>query len=139
MKLAENKETIEAETGAKVIISSIEVINICRDKYKTADFLMKEGFLSPKYITSKQLETGDYAFPLFIKPLNGSSSINAFKVNNERELEFFTYYIDNYILQEFAALLNTLALVFSSEYVVSLFLALWTILLYPLCQCSMGC
>jgi len=39
-------------------------------------------------------------FPCYIKPVAGSSSINAFRVNNEKELEFFKYYIKDYIIQE---------------------------------------
>jgi carbamoylphosphate synthase large subunit len=40
-------------------------------------------------------------FPCFIKPNYGSSSINAFKVKNQMELDFFKYYIGDYIIQDF--------------------------------------
>lgn len=40
-------------------------------------------------------------FPVFIKPIDGSSSINTFKVNNMEELRFFNSYIDKPIIQEF--------------------------------------
>lgn len=40
-------------------------------------------------------------FPLFIKPIDGSSSINTFKVNNMDELKFFSSYINKPIIQEF--------------------------------------
>ena len=39
-------------------------------------------------------------FPCFIKPISGSSSINAFKAKNKKELEFFKYYIGDYIIQD---------------------------------------
>jgi carbamoylphosphate synthase large subunit len=42
-------------------------------------------------------------FPCFIKPISGSSSINTFKVKNKKELEFFKYYIGNYIIQDLIA------------------------------------
>lgn len=103
IKLSISKEEIEKKTSAKVLISSQEVINICRDKYKTVDFFRNNGFRAPQYITREELNKKSYEFPMFIKPLNGSSSVNAFKVHNEKELDFFMDYIPNYILQEFAA------------------------------------
>ncbi|MBE6034881.1 ATP-grasp domain-containing protein [Aminipila sp.] len=101
IKLSQSKTQIENECGAKVLISGQKVIDICRDKYKTVDFFLKNELTAPRYITKNDLEEDNYEFPLFIKPLNGSSSINAFKVHNQKELEFFTDYIENYILQDF--------------------------------------
>jgi len=99
-KLAENKTRIESESKAKVLISDYESITICFDKHKTARFFEQHGFDYPKVITDKDIQTHNYKFPLFIKPENGSSSINAFRVNNEQELQFFMQYIENPILQE---------------------------------------
>lgn len=100
-KLAENKSLIETNTNAKVHVSDLEVINICRDKYKTQDFFEENGFGVPSLIDKEAIKNKNYRFPLFIKPLNGSSSINTFKVNNEKELEFFLEYVPNPIVQEF--------------------------------------
>lgn len=100
-KLSTNKEFIERETNAKVLISSERVIKICRDKYNTQHFFEQNGFKAPKLITKKDIENKDYKLPLFIKPLNGSSSINTFKINNERELDFFLEYVPQPIVQEF--------------------------------------
>jgi len=99
LKLSQNKEKIENETGTKILVSNEDIIELCRNKYKTVDFFLE----APRYITIKDLETKNYEFPLFIKPLNGSSSINTFKVCNYKELEFFTSYIDNYILQDYVS------------------------------------
>ena len=98
--LSENKELIEIKTNAKVLISDKKVINICRDKKNTSKFLGENGFGIPKEITLNDIESENYEFPLFIKPLDGSSSINAFKINNKKELMFFKEYIDNPIIQE---------------------------------------
>lgn len=100
-KLSDNKILIESNTNAKVLVSSEEVIKICRDKYNTQDFFEKNGFKMPHLVTKKDIDEKNYRFPLFIKPLNGSSSINTFKINNERELEFFLEYVPNPIVQEF--------------------------------------
>ncbi len=100
-KLSDNKKRIESNTNAKVLVSREEVIKICRDKYNTQDFFEKNGFKMPRLISKSDIQNKNYEFPLFIKPLNGSSSINAFKVNNEKELEFFLEYVPQPIVQEF--------------------------------------
>lgn len=99
--LAENKELIEENTNAKVLVSSKEVINICRNKINTSVFFEENGFGVPRLITDYHLSTGNYKFPLFIKPLDGSSSINTFRVNNRLHLDFFIKYVKNPIIQEF--------------------------------------
>ena len=98
--LADNKVKIEQTTGAKVMISSSEVIKICNDKFLTAKFFKDNGFETPYTLTQDDIINKRYNFPLFIKPLNGSSSINAFKVNNQKELDFFIDYIEDPIVQE---------------------------------------
>ncbi|MTI80467.1 MAG: ATP-grasp domain-containing protein [Firmicutes bacterium] len=99
-KLAQNKETIESNTNAKVQISDSTVIKICRDKYNTQHFFEENNFGVPRLINKDAIEMKDYNFPLFIKPLNGSSSINTFKVDNEKELQFFMDYVPSPIVQE---------------------------------------
>ena len=99
--MAKNKELIEKVTNAKVLISDLRAIEICRNKINTNRFFEEYGFGVPKEITLKNIKNKNYKFPLFIKPFNGSSSINTFKVNNDRELEFFIEYVNNPIIQEF--------------------------------------
>ena len=102
MIYSKNKHLIEKETGAKVMISDEEVISIVRDKVKTYNFLKTHGFKVPKLIGEYELKTNRYKFPLFIKPLDGSSSVNNFKINNNEELKFFAKYVPNPMIQEFA-------------------------------------
>ncbi len=100
-KLAEFREYIESNTNAKVLVSDMSVVKICRDKYNTQAFFEENGFGMPRLIDEEVIKNKDYKFPLFIKPLNGSSSINTFKVNNEKELEFFLEYVPEPIVQDF--------------------------------------
>lgn len=100
LKLAENKEKIQKETNAVLNISDLEYIKICRDKFLTQEFFEKNGLGVPKLIKEEDIIKKEYKFPLFIKPLNGSSSINTFKINNKKELEFFKEYVPNPIIQE---------------------------------------
>ena len=96
--MAQNKNFIEGSTGAKVLVSDMSVIEICRNKKNSQKFFEEHGFGVPKEITD--ISDDKISFPVFIKPLDGSSSINAFKVNNMRELEFFYSYINKPIVQE---------------------------------------
>lgn len=101
LKLAENKEIIEHETNSKLLLSDMNVINICCDKNNTQLFFEKNGFGVPKQISQEELLKGDYSFPLFIKPKDGSSSINTFKIENKSELDFFINYVKEPIVQDF--------------------------------------
>ncbi|NLM44842.1 MAG: ATP-grasp domain-containing protein [Clostridiales bacterium] len=110
--LSDKKRYIESKTKATVLISSNEVVRICRDKINTQKFLEDNNFKVPKMYTSEELK-GDIEFPLFIKPKSGSSSINAFKVNNKQELSIYMRIIQEPIVQEFIE---------GEEYTVDVFL-----------------
>ncbi len=99
--LSERRAEIE-ETGAKVLISDERVTGICRDKKNTQDFLEKNGFLVPHMLSPEELKYPDkLQYPLFIKPRDGSSSINAFQVHNDEELTLYLKLIDNPIVQKY--------------------------------------
>ena len=98
MLLAENKKKFE-EIGTKVLISAVEKVKICRDKRFTADYFISLGLKSPIPVDS--VEKYAFGFPAFIKPKDGSSSINAYKVTNEEDLKAYAEKIDDYIIQPF--------------------------------------
>ena len=99
--LATTKSSFE-EIGVTVLLSSKDDIEMCGDKKLTHEFFLKNNFDTPAVLDHDvALETTSQKFPLFIKPANGSSSVNAFKVNNINELRFFLKYVPNPILQEF--------------------------------------
>lgn len=99
--LAEHKAEIEDATNAKVLVSDLPVIRICRNKINTQMFFEEHGFLVPHLYIEKELEMGDYEFPLFIKPLDGSSSINAYRVDTEDELRTYLDIIDQPMVQAY--------------------------------------
>lgn len=96
--LAENKKKFEA-IGTKVFISSAEKVKLCRDKRLTADYLVSLGLKSPLPVDS--VEKYESGYPAFIKPKSGSSSIDAYKVTNEDELQTYIKKIKDYIIQPF--------------------------------------
>ncbi|MBO4900089.1 MAG: ATP-grasp domain-containing protein [Lachnospiraceae bacterium] len=101
--LADRRDEIENATNAKVLISSYDVIGICRDKIHTQKWLEEHGFLVPRMITDEDIEAGNISYPVFIKPLDGSSSINAFRVESKAELDTYRELIGagRYIIQDF--------------------------------------
>ena len=103
--LAENKERFEA-IGTKVLISAIDKVKLCRDKNYTANYFASLGLKSPLPINSMEkfeeaLQNGSVSFPAFIKPKDGSSSINAYKVENLDDLKLYAEKIGDYIIQPF--------------------------------------
>lgn len=88
--LAENKHRFE-EIGATPIVSSKEVIDICFDKYRTAQYVESIGLKTPKTFVDYKLvvdalKSGELSFPLVLKPRWGSGSIGIEFVNDFEEL-----------------------------------------------------
>lgn len=96
--LSENKERFET-IGTRVLISDADKISLCRDKNNTYDFFESCGLKAPKPVNNYRKYTGPY--PCFIKPKDGSSSVNAFKVEREGELAAYADKIGDYIVQPF--------------------------------------
>lgn len=98
--LAENKEKFEA-IGTKVLISAVDKVKLCRDKRFTADYFISLGLKSPLPVDAAEKYNAGY--PAFIKPKDGSSSVDAYKVNNEEDLKTYAAKISDYIIQPFIA------------------------------------
>ena len=96
--LSKNKEKFE-QIGTKVLISKTDSIRLCRDKNFTSDFFVSCGLSAPK--TYNNYHDYDGGFPCFIKPKDGSSSIDAYKIDNESELAEFANRVDDYVIQPF--------------------------------------
>ena len=94
--LAKNKHIFPRDC----LVMADKCCEICCDKSLFARFLAENEIPAPKTFTvDEALKAAKY--PLFIKPAKGSSSINAFKVNNETELTFFAQYVEQPVIQEF--------------------------------------
>lgn len=98
--LSENREKFEA-IGTRVLISAPDKIRICRDKNNTSQLFVDCGLHAPMPVNDwREYKAG---YPAFIKPKDGSSSINAFKVENEEELEVYAAQVEDYIVQPFVS------------------------------------
>lgn len=94
----------------RVLISKPEKVAVCRDKRFTADYFRSLGLKSPLPVDDWAKYDGGY--PAFIKPKDGSSSIFAYRVENQKELESFAKQVPDYIVQPF---------IFGTEYTVDIF------------------
>ncbi len=105
--LGEHKQQFEV-IGTKVLIAKPEKVKICRDKNYTADYFISLGLKSPLPVNSVEkyvagLSDGSVGFPAFIKPKDGSSSINAYRVDNLDDLKLYAAKIGDYIIQSFVS------------------------------------
>jgi carbamoyl-phosphate synthase large subunit len=97
MPFSERREEF-MDIGAKVLISEPETIRVTRDKWSTYNHL-KEIVPIPKSFINK--EDIDIDFPLLIKPRRGSGSIDVYKIDSKKELDFFYERAPNPIIQEY--------------------------------------
>lgn len=96
--LSKNKKDFQ-NIGTKVLVSEKNKIAICRDKRLTATYFQSLGLASP--LPVDDYEEYHFGFPAFIKPKDGSSSIFAYKINNQHELKTFASQVPDYIIQPF--------------------------------------
>ncbi|MHC4114773.1 MAG: ATP-grasp domain-containing protein [Planctomycetota bacterium] len=106
--LAKNKPRFTA-IGCRVLVSSTQVVDICQDKRKTYQFMLKNGFDTPLTISARtairkskqKAENTRLNWPCFLKPWDGHASRGTAAVTNPEELAFFAKRIPNCIVQEF--------------------------------------
>lgn len=95
--LSKNRSAFSLQ-GTHVIVSHESSIGICRDKMKTALFFRQAGVNTPTVTDDENYQGG---FPAFIKPKDGSSSVFAYRVNNEEELKEYMKRVPQFIVQPY--------------------------------------
>ncbi len=103
--LAENKQAF-LDVGTVPVISPPEAVETAFDKFKMFRFLTESGLRTAKTYSDISAFRNDYArgkirFPVFVKPVLGSASININKVSTMAEVELLCAAYDNLIIQEF--------------------------------------
>lgn len=102
--LAPHREAFQA-MGVTLLVSSLETIEIGRDKRLTYDFFRHAGIPTPRLLEPERLileaANGGSPFPVMLKPVAGSASSGVTKVRTAQELSFFRNYINDTIIQEF--------------------------------------
>jgi len=93
--LAENEE-IFLSKGISIVISSVEFVKKCRDKRLIHSFFESKGVEVAKEYDKNKLE-----FPLFIKPSDGSRSVDTFLITNKDDLTDYHFSNDKFMFLEY--------------------------------------
>ncbi len=93
--LSEHIEEIEV-LGCKVVVSDKNLIAKCRDKRQTSGLFSSYGIQVPKIY-----DKDNFQYPMFVKPFDGSRSVDAHLVNNEEELQERFITNDRFMLMEY--------------------------------------
>ena len=103
--IAKNKDRF-LEIGVIPIVSKYDVVELAFDKYEMYKYLISNGFKTAKTYINKEdfyqdLEKKIIGFPVFVKPVRGSASLNISKVTCKKELDLLFELYDDLIIQEF--------------------------------------
>ena len=103
--LAKEKEKF-LQIGTIPIISPYELVETCFDKYKMFELLQNMNIPTGMCYLDKQAfyadkERGKIQYPVFVKPVKGSASLNINKVTSDAELEVLFSSYDDLMIQEY--------------------------------------
>ena len=103
--LAENAERFKA-VGTIVVGSSAALCDLSLDKMEMYRWLCEHGYKCARSWTDRnefyaEEEKGTVSFPVFVKPVKGSASINISKVYDRETVEVLFEHDDNLMIQEF--------------------------------------
>ena len=120
---AANKERIEKETKALVVVSPQKTVEIADDKWLTSQFLKEADLPYPQSVCPHTLEEAinaakDFEFPFVLKTRRGTSNRHVHIIENEESLRRHYPTVPMPMLQE---MLNKPSSKLSSEYTCSVF------------------
>ena len=101
LRFFSNKNILDSIGKAKMITASSLALEIGFDKFKTAEYLEKEGFPFPETFLAKDIKVID-SFPVILKSKTGSGSKDIHKINTLDEFLFYTRNnVEDYVVQEY--------------------------------------
>ncbi len=104
LELAKNKMSFK-EKGIVIVISSVEFVSTCRDKR-----LIHEFFKEHNINVAEEYPKDNFKFPIFIKPADGSRSVDTFIIRTKEDLTdyhfnneklMFLEYLDQDVYEEY--------------------------------------
>ena len=98
---AKNKKYIKNKFNVHTVISSLEVVEISDDKFRTSRFLKETGLNYPTTGLLKDVDIEHIKYPLIIKPSVGCGSIGVYKINNIDDLIPHLKETNGIIIQEY--------------------------------------
>lgn len=103
--LAKERERF-LEIGTTPIISPYDLVETCFDKYRMYRMLTEMKIPTGKCYVEKDAfyeakAKGEISYPVFVKPVRGSASININQVNSDEEIELLFRLYDDLMIQEY--------------------------------------
>lgn len=95
LDLAQNRERLEKK-GISIVISSVDFVSKCRDKRLIHKFFVERGVK-----VAEEYAKNNYKLPLFIKPSDGSRSVDTFLVRSEDDLKEYHFKNDKLMFLEY--------------------------------------
>lgn len=89
-------EKLLNENGIKAVISATDFIGKCRDKRQIHEFFESYGVA-----TAHEYEKDNYELPLFIKPIDGSRSIDTYLIRKKEELKEYHFANDKLMFLQY--------------------------------------
>ncbi|GIQ71256.1 ATP-grasp domain-containing protein [Xylanibacillus composti] len=102
--IAKNRKSF-LEIGTIPIVSEYEVTEMCFNKYSMYQYLVGSGFNTMKSFIDKEqfileLTNGNINFPVFVKPIKGSASLNLNKASSLEEVDMLFERYNDLMIQE---------------------------------------
>lgn len=103
--LANNRDRFE-DIGVEVLAPYKETAVLCFDKYRMYEYLKKNNIPTVETWDNfdsfyKSFESGEFTFPVFVKPRTGSGSVGARKITNIESLKEALLIDSSLIIQEY--------------------------------------
>jgi carbamoyl-phosphate synthase large subunit len=103
--LAKNRDLFK-EIGVEVLAPSLDTAKLCFDKYSMFKYLSDNNIRTVNSFQNlkdfnKSYESGLIDFPVFVKPITGSGSVGATKVNNLEDLQYLMKKDSNLFIQQY--------------------------------------
>lgn len=100
-----NKDLIEKETGAAIIVSPYETVKVSDDKWLTAEFLRENNLpypisYLPTSLDNAVVQAEELGYPVIIKSRTGTSSRHVAVVKNSKDLTNVYNSIPNPMIQQ---------------------------------------
>ena len=118
-----HKKTIETQTGAVIVASPLETVEIADDKWLTAKFLAENGLPYPESSLPRDIEdavctAAEWGYPLVLKTRTGTSARHVHFVSDEKALRHLYSTVPKPMLQK---MLDAPTSLLQNEYTCSVF------------------
>jgi carbamoyl-phosphate synthase large subunit len=106
LRLAPHIDEVEGHTGARLILNPPRYVDAFMDKWTTVRLMREKDLPAPDTVLAADVDDvaaflARHPFPLIMKPRHGAGSKNLFVVRTTEELQFFSGYVPDPVLQEF--------------------------------------